>query len=70
MEIGYDDESDVTEMTSFGPFDLAVLPNTFVCSRFYCLKHVPFPCAGLFEFQLRAAGIFEPLIALRIYVEN
>ena len=70
VEIGYDGDSGGIEVTSFGPFDLTVLSGTFVCSRFYCLKRVPFPGAGIFEFQLRAAGIFEPLTTHRIYVEN
>ncbi len=70
VEIGYDAGSGEAEVTSFGPFDLTVLPDTFVCSRFYCLKHVPFPNAGVFEFRLNAAGVFEPLTTHRFYVEN
>ena len=70
VEIGYDGDSSVTEVTSYGPFDLTIFPDTYVCSRFYCLKHVPFPNSGVFEFRLSAAGVFEPLTTHRFSVEN
>ncbi len=70
VEIGYDGDSGGIEVTTYGPFDLALFPGAFVSSRFYCLKHVPFPGVGLFEFQLKVAGVFEPLLTHRIYVEN
>ena len=70
VEIGYDVDSVEAEVTSYGPFDLTVMPDTFVCSRFYCLKHVPFPKMGVFEFRISAAGVLEPLTTHRFYVEN
>ncbi len=65
-----DGENDGEEpVGSYGPFDLKLFPEMFVHSRFYVLRRVPYPIAGIYEFRLRIAGIEEPLITQRLFVK-
>jgi hypothetical protein len=64
------DLADEVEETVFGPFSLNLTPNLFVQGRWYVLRRVPFPAAGLYEFRLRIAGVSAPLIAERVQLEE
>lgn len=61
---------DETEVTTFGPFVLRVTAGRFVETRAWRLRYVPFPRAGLYEFQVRAAGYPDPLVDERISAED
>jgi hypothetical protein len=70
VALGYDVYGEPTEVTSYGPFVLELIAGRYVNSRFYCLRYVPFPSGGVYEFQLRVAGVFEPLATQSLFVED
>ena len=70
VALGYDVYGEPAQVTSYGPFLLEILAGRFVHSRFYCLRYVPFPGGGVYEFQLRVAGVFDPLITQTLFVEE
>ena len=69
--LGHDEKMELIEedVATFGPFDLNLSGDGFVEGRFYCLRHVPFLRQGIYEIHLKLAGVFEPVISQRIYVE-
>lgn len=70
VALGYDVYGEPIEVTSYGPFLLDIRTGRFVHSRAYYLRHVPFPSGGIYEFQLRVAGVFDALITQTLFVEE
>ena len=70
--LGYDETSKEVEeaVVTYGPFDLNLPSDAFVVGRYYYLRNVPLLCGGTYEFHLKIAGVFEPLISQRLYVED
>ncbi len=70
--LGYDEVTDdeETEVATYGPFDVRLAEGRFVQGRSYSLRHIPLFRAGIYGFQLKAAGVFEPLISQRLLVEE
>ena len=54
----------------YGPFLVTLVPNAFINGRSYFLLKLPLQAAGVHEFQLRVAGVSEPLIAHRFLVKR
>ena len=61
---------DEIEEAGYGPFVLTLAPDAFVNRRSYYLGKLPFQAAGVHEFRLRIAGMYEPLIAQRFLVKE
>ena len=70
VALGYNVYGEPTEVASYGPFVLELVAGRYVNSRFYCLSYVPFPSGGVYEFQLRVAGVFDPLVTQTLFVED
>ena len=66
----YDTYGEETEVTNYGPFLLSIRDGEFVHGRFYCLRRVPFQTGGIYEFQLRVAGTYQPIVSQTIFVEE
>jgi len=68
-----DDEGefvDETEAVVFGPFEIAITKIAFLHGRSFPLKKVPFDAPGYFEFRVRVAGVYDVIIAERLFVEG
>jgi len=66
-----DDEiADEFEDTCYGPFSMTMPPGVFIQGRSYPLRILPFQAAGLHEFRLRIAGVYNVLACVRFMVEG
>ena len=68
-----DESGEVTDEVDegcYGPFELQLSPATFIQGRSYPLRKLPFQAAGLHEFQLRIAGVYNVLASVRFFVEG
>ncbi len=70
VSLGYDDYGDEIEVTNFGPFALTLSEGKFVHQRYYYLQHVPLFSSGLYEFQVRIAGLYQVVISQTLHVED
>ena len=70
--LGYDVMREEVEesVVTYGPFDLNMPTNVFVEGRYYYLRNVPLFGPGIYEFQLKIAGVLDQLISQRLYVEE
>jgi hypothetical protein len=62
------DELDHELVTAYGPFIIRFGPDRVALSRAWCLRGVPFPASGWYEFRLTQAG--ELLAAESVYLED
>jgi hypothetical protein len=60
---------DEAEEVLFGPFEID-LDDRFMHGRTFPLRGVPFDEPGLYEFRVRAGGVYDVLAAERILVEG
>ncbi len=70
VTLEYDTYGEETEVTNYGPFLLSIRGGEFVQGRFYCLRLVPFLTGGIYEFQLRIAGMDQAIIIQTIFAEE
>ena len=70
VSLEYDTYGEEFELTNYGPFSLALPEGKFVQGRCYCLRHVPFFSTGLYEFQLRIAGLYHTVASQSLFVEE
>lgn len=68
--LGYDGMIEENEVATYGPFDLAMAEELFTQGRYYCLNRVPLSQPGIYEFQLKVAGIYGTIISQRLYEEE
>lgn len=71
--LGYDGmmrDVEDEDVAGYGSFDVRLTEKRFVHGRCYFLRHIPLSLPGIYEFQLKAAGVFEPLISQRLLVED
>ncbi len=61
---------DEVEQATYGPFVIALEGTYFLRGRALFLRRVPFSAPGIYEFRLRAAGVFAPLASERLSVEG
>lgn len=70
VTLEYDAYGEETEVTNYGPFLLSLRDGEFVHGRFYCLRMIPLRTGGIYEFQLRIAGMDQSIITQTIFVEE
>ena len=70
--LGYDEMMGEEEeyVAPYGPFDLDLKETVFIAGRAYPLRNLPLIRVGVYEFQLKIAGVYERLISQRLYVEE